>query len=176
VAPLDLVAKGEIIMPRLRTAIHSARDRDVLPQYRPDGNVRMLARRLDLTAPISMRSFIRLLDSLHVVIPPPPVVTPPPQPLPHITVGTDGSGASAVFKIDGTQFNSNATVTVRVVDDALAQRTFTKSSEANGDFHMRQSIPCLSGLGLHISATDGRRDPHDLTGVAWSNTVDVSCP
>lgn len=58
-------------MPRLRTAIHSARDRGVLPQYNPDGNVRELCRRLDLSAPISTRSLIQLLDSLHIVGPHP---------------------------------------------------------------------------------------------------------
>jgi hypothetical protein len=138
----------------------------------------MLARRLDLLAPIRMRSFIGMLDSLHIVVKHPdrPVEPPQPQPPPHITVRTEGSGTSAIFIIDGTQFNPGVTVTVRVVDDALAQRNFTKSSESDGEFHMRQSIPCISGLGLHISATDSRRDPHDFTGVTWSNTVDVSCP
>lgn len=165
-------------MPRLRTAIHSARDRGVLPQYRADGNVRQLTRRLDMLAPISTRHLIVFLDSLHIVEEPqnPPVGPTPVTPEPAITVATEGSGDSAVFVIDGVRFVADATVTVRVVDDALAQRSFQQTSDSEGELHMRQHIPCLSGLPLHVSATDSRPDSNDLTGVLWSNTVTLSCP
>lgn len=165
-------------MPKLRMAIHSARDRGVLPQYRPDGNVRQLVRRLDMLAPISTRRLIALLDSLHIEGEPQnPPDHPIPVPLaPEITVRTEGSGDSAVFIIDGVRFSSNTTVTVRVVDDALAQRNFQKTSDSGGELHMRQGFTCISGLALHISATDGRPDRNDLTGVLWSNTVTLSCP
>ncbi|GGY50822.1 hypothetical protein [Streptomyces omiyaensis] len=168
-------------MPRLRTAIHSARDRGVLPQYRPDGNVRQLVRRLDMLAPISTRHLIALLDGLHIVVAPQPSPAPPPpepqvSPRPEITVRVEGAGGAAVFVVDGVRFARNATVIVRVVDDALAQRAFQLPSDGGGVLRMRQSIPCVSGLALHFSATDGRRDRNDLTGVLWSNTVTHSCP
>lgn len=163
-------------MPRLRTAIHSARDRGVLPQYRPDGNVRELVRRLNMLAPISTRHLIVFLDSLHVEPRGPDVDPPPASTRPEITVRTGGAGDSAVFLIDGVRFARGATVTVRVVDDALAQRNFHQTSNSGGELHMRQSISCISGLALHISATDSRPDPNDLTGVLWSNTVTLSCP
>jgi hypothetical protein len=165
-------------MPRLRTAIHSARDRGVLPQFRPDGNVRELVRRLDMLAPISTRHLIAFLDSLHIAGEPeePPVELPPAATRPEITVRTEGVGDSTVCLIDGVRFTGGATVTVRVVDDALTQRNFQQSSTSGGELHMRQNIPCISGLTLHISATDSRPDQSDLTGVLWSNTVTLSCP
>ncbi|MFF9914175.1 hypothetical protein [Streptomyces sp. NPDC013457] len=138
--------------------------------------MRQLVRRLDMLAPISTRHLVMFLDSLHVVGEPenrPDGVRPEP---PAIRVETEGSGDSAVFLIDGTRFAANATVTVRVVDDNLAQRNFQQTADSAGEMHMRQSIPCLSGLPLHISATDSRPDRNDLTGVLWSNTVTLPCP
>ncbi|MEV5491752.1 hypothetical protein AB0L47_27855 [Streptomyces bobili] len=138
--------------------------------------MRELVRRLDMLAPISTRQLIAFLDSLHIVGEPqfPPVKPPPPPtPRPQVTVRTEGAGDSAVFLIDGVRFVGNATV--RVVDDALAERTFQQTSDSEGELHMRQSIPCLSGLPLHVSATDSRADP-DPTGVLWSNIVTLSCP
>ncbi|WP_189232871.1 hypothetical protein [Streptomyces flaveolus] len=131
-----------------------------------------------MLAPISTRQLIALLDSLHIVGEPQhPPVEPPPPPItkPQITVRTEGAGDSAVFLIDGVRFVGDTTVTVRVVDDALSQRTFQQTSDSGGELHMRQSIPCLSGLPLHISATDSRPD-RDPTGVLWSNTVTLPCP
>ncbi len=163
-------------MSRLRMAIHSARDRGVLPQYRPDGNVRELVRRLDMLAPISTRHIISFLNGLHIEPRNQPAEPAPALGTPEITVRTEGAGDSAVFVIDGVRFISGTTVTVRVVDDALAQRNFQQTSDAQGELHMRQSISCTSGLALHISATDSRPDQSDITGVLWSNTVTLPCP
>ncbi len=170
-------------MPGLRSAIHSARDRGVLPQFRPDGNARMMTRDLGLTAPISVRSLIKLLDSLHFDHPRPPE-EPQPQPLtkPEIMVRSEGSGGSAVFTVQGKgfQFQSNPTrdVRVRVVDDQLQETSFHQSADSDGNLVARQPIPCISGLTLHFTATDGRTVPSsvDHTGVLWSNTVNISCP
>jgi hypothetical protein len=152
----------------LRAAIDSARQRGVLPAFSP-GSIRDLAHKLGLPDPVSIRNLIRTLDSLR-----------PPEPTkPQITVRSEGVGGAAVFIIEGVGFKPNApsrTVTVRVVDDALATRNFQQSVDANGRLVMRQSIACISGLGLHFSATDSRPDPSDLTGVMWSNTVNISCP
>ena len=34
----------------------------------------------------------------------------------------------------------------------------------------------ISGETMHFSATDGRLDPHDLTGFLWSNTLAIPVP
>ena len=94
-----------------------ARDRGVLPQFRPDGNVRMMTRALGLTAPISVSALIRLLDSLHFDRRPveEPSPTPMPPTPPQITVRSEGSGATAVFVVEGNGFQSGHDVRVRVV-------------------------------------------------------------
>ncbi|MFD6275379.1 hypothetical protein ACFWFI_07375 [Streptomyces sp. NPDC060209] len=164
-------------MPELRSAVHSARDRGVLPQFRPDGNIRMMARALDLTAPISVRSLIRLLDSLHFDRPPVDGASAPAPP-PHISVGSAGSGSGAVFTVQGTGFVGGHDVRVRVVDDQLTQTNFNRSADSGGNLTAEQPIPCISGLMLHFSATDGRTVPPavDMTGFLWSNTFDIRCP
>ncbi|ALC19559.1 hypothetical protein SPRI_1253 [Streptomyces pristinaespiralis] len=166
-------------MPQLRSAVHSARDRGVLPQFRPDGNIRMMARALDLTAPISVRSLIRLLDSLHFDTPSEgPVVTVPHTANPQIRVSREGSGGGAVFTVEGTGFEAGSNVRVRVVDDQLQETNFGGSADSQGNLTARQAIPCISGLRLHFTATDGRTVPAtvDLTGFLWSNTFDIDCP
>ncbi|MGH9276623.1 MAG: hypothetical protein ACRD12_00715 [Acidimicrobiales bacterium] len=113
---------------------------------------------------------------LHAPAPPPP----PPEPAlapPTLTVHSEGSGHAAVFTFDGSGFGPFKTVTLRVVDDAYASRTFQASSDRDGKLlPHRQSIPCISGLTLHFSAADSRPSRSDLTGVVWSNTVTMSCP
>lgn len=99
-----------------------------------------------------------------------------PPPKPSISVSTEGSGATSVFVVTGSGFLPNHLVHVRVVDDALTTLFFQQSSDGNGQFKLRQSIPCSSGLALHFSANDERADSHDLTGTLWSNTVTTSCP
>lgn len=169
-------------MPGLRSAIHSAHDRGVLPQFRPDGNVRMMTRALGLLAPISIRSLIELLDSLHFVAPqpvePPEPVTVPPK-RPQITsVRSEGSGGDAVFTVEGKEFQPGHDVRVRVVDDQLQEINFHQSADSEGKLTARQPIPCISGLTLHFTATDGRSVPPsvDQTGFLWSNTFNISCP
>jgi hypothetical protein len=80
--------------------------------------------------------------------------------------------SSGAFSISGQGFLANKSISVRVVDDALASRTFTQSSDANGRFTLSQQIPCNAGLVLHFSATDGRlNNGQEL----WSNIVDTTC-
>ncbi len=100
----------------------------------------------------------------------------PPPTKPSISVSSTGVGAGAVFTITGSGFVPNSTVTIRVVDESLNQRSFSQSAAANGDLNARISLPCTSGGTLHFSATDGRPDPTDLTGVLWSNRFDSPCP
>jgi hypothetical protein len=104
--------------------------------------------------------------------------TPPPPPpvKPTISVTKSGSGEGSVFVVAGSGFSPNADVRIRVVDDTLAERDFHQSVDGSGKLNSTLGIPCVSGLGLHFSATDGRPDPSDLTGVLFSNTVTTSCP
>lgn len=98
------------------------------------------------------------------------------QTTPRISVTSEGSGQSSTFKIPGTGFNPNSAVTVRVADDQLASQTFQSTSDSTGKFELRQRVSCISGLTLYFSATDGRPNSQDLTGLLWSNTVTLSCP
>jgi hypothetical protein len=106
--------------------------------------------------------------------------TPPQPPVPPakptISVTKSGSGGGSVFVVDGFGFTPNADVRIRAVDDTLAERDFHQSTDGAGRLDARLAIPCISGLPLHFSATDGRPDPSDVTGVLFSNTVTTSCP
>jgi hypothetical protein len=153
-------------MSSLRSAIERARQTGKLGAV-SSGRVRDLARAVGLPAPVSVRDLIGALDRLR---------KPADPPHPHIDVRSEGAGAAATFVVAGTDFRPNHTVTVRVVDDALTTLTFQQSADADGQLVLRQSIPCMSGLRLHFSATDSRPDSADHTGVSWSNTVDTSCP
>jgi hypothetical protein len=112
--------------------------------------------------------------------PPPPPPHPPPVPLPvqkpSISVSSSGSGQGSVFVVSGHGFSPNTNVRIRVVDNALSELDFYRSSDGQGNLSATLGIPCISGLGLHFSATDGRPDQTDLTGFLWSNTVNTSCP
>lgn len=104
-----------------------------------------------------------------------------PLPLPQfvkpvITVSGSGSGLGSVFVVSGSGFSPNSNVRVHVVDDQLNQRDFNQSADGQGKLNGRIGLPCNSGLGLHFSATDGRSDPSDRTGVLFSNTFNTTCP
>jgi hypothetical protein len=111
--------------------------------------------------------------STFTVSGPPP---PPPPVKPTISVTSSGSGQSSVFVVSGSGFTPNQDVRIRVVDDALNERDFHQSADGSGNLNARLAIPCAAGGGLHFSATDGRPDPSDLTGLLWSNTFTTSCP
>ena len=111
--------------------------------------------------------------STFTVSGPPP---PPPPVKPTISVTSSGSGQSSVFVVSGSGFTLNHDVRIRVVDDALNERDFHQSADGSGNLSARLGIPCVAGGGLHFSATDGRPDPSDLTGLLWSNTFTTSCP
>jgi hypothetical protein len=111
-------------------------------------------------------------STFTVSLPPPP----PPQVRPSIAVTSSGSGQGSVFVVTGSGFSPNKDVRIRVVDDVLNERDFHQSADGFGKLNARLGIPCNSGLGLHFSATDGRPDPSDLTGVLWSNTFTMPCP
>ncbi|MEV0009441.1 hypothetical protein [Streptomyces sp. NPDC047973] len=175
-------------MPQLRSAVHSARDRNVLPQFRPDGNIRMMARALDLSAPISVRSLIQLLDSLHLTPSTQPSpgdhrVTPPPPVRPDIDVDSAGSGSGASFTVTGSGFLPDHDVRIRVValvPHEVQVASFNRTTDSAGALPAGnpEAIACVSGTLLHFSATDGRTVPPsvDLTGFLWSDTVHRVCP
>jgi hypothetical protein len=71
---------------------------------------------------------------------------------------------------------ANSTVTIRVVDDMVNTKTYQQSATSDGHLNAHLGISCNSGGSLHFSATDGTADPHDLTGVLWSNTFTTPCP
>ena len=107
--------------------------------------------------------------------PPPPPPPPPPQ-HPVISVASSGTGQQSVFTVTGSGFSPNKDVRIRVVDDALNERDFHQSADGSGKLNARLGMGCNSGGTLHFSATDGRADHSDLTGVLWSNTFNIPCP
>jgi hypothetical protein len=98
--------------------------------------------------------------------PPPPVIPP------TIEVQANGDGS---FVITGSKFTPSATVHIRVVDDALTTIWFDQSADAHGALNYRTGKICRLPGALHISANDGRADPHDHTGTLWSNTATTTC-
>lgn len=109
----------------------------------------------------------------------PHVIPPPPPTPPHISVSSSGSGASAVFTVTGSGFLAQSNVRihiVRVADGQILQSDVNQSSDAQGKLNARIPLPCQTGLLFHFSATDGRANPSDLTGVLFSNTFDITCP
>jgi hypothetical protein len=125
---------------------------------------------------VSLQRLLAFLDRPPSPPPPPPKPIPIPPPKLSISVSTEGSGATSVFVITGSGFLPNHVVHVRVVDDTLSTLFFQQSSDGSGQFKLRQSIQCITGLALHFSANDERSDPHDVTGTLWSNTFTTSCP
>ncbi len=99
----------------------------------------------------------------------------PPTP-PTISVSSTGAGTGSNFAVTGSGFLPNVNVRIRVVDDAFHEHDFNQSTDAQGKLNARFSLPCNSGLTLHFSATDGRANPSDLTGVLFSNTFNLPCP
>jgi hypothetical protein len=107
------------------------------------------------------------------------VVGGPPAPTeqkPTISVSSSGAGGGSAFAVLGSKFSSNHDVRIRVVDDRLAERDFHQSADSSGALNAKFGVPCISGLTLHFSATDGRPNQSDLTGVLWSNTFNIACP
>lgn len=104
----------------------------------------------------------------------PRAAPPPPTPSrPTIVAQSNGDGS---FTISGSDFNRNATVHIRVVDDALATLWFSHTADGNGKFVFPTGRICQRRGAIHFSANDGRSNPQDLTGTLWSNTVTSSCP
>jgi hypothetical protein len=102
------------------------------------------------------------------------VSSPPTKP--EIRVSTKGVGDKSEFIVSGSGFRSNATVTIWVGDGQANQLTFQGTADSTGKLNFRQSIPCSSGSSLYFSASDGRPDRINQTGVLHSNTVTINCP
>lgn len=101
---------------------------------------------------------------------PPPKGNDKTPPLIQVTASNGGT-----FVVEGSGFLANVSITIRVVDDTLAQRVFTSSSDKSGLLNATLKFYCVGGLTLHFSATDGRSNSGDVTGELWSNTVHVTC-
>lgn len=104
-----------------------------------------------------------------------PKATAPVVP-PSIGVTSTGSDLTTVFTVTGTGFTPSSKVDIRVVDDALTTQYYQQTATKTGQLLLQRNIPCIGGLYLHFSATDGRTNPQDATGNLWSNTVTVLCP
>lgn len=164
-------------MPRLRTAIHSAHDRGVLPQYRPDGNVRALCRRLDQLAPISMRRLIHQLDSLMIVNPHPEGGGGAPgggggapgggggTPV-QATVGVEltlTAGAFNTLRVFGSNFVGNEEIAITITSTtkfaAGGQSTAdnsTTTAAVNGGFSVSVGVSCPAGASTtHVAYATG---------------------
>ncbi|RJL31853.1 hypothetical protein D5H75_15430 [Bailinhaonella thermotolerans] len=114
--------------------------------------------------------------------PPPPPPPPQPQPAtrpPRLEVSTTGSGESTVFTLTGSGFLPNAQITVRGVrpgDGQVFEWYWLTSATPSGTLDFPIPLPCVPGLVIHFSATDGRVNATDLTHRLWTNTVPAPCP
>jgi hypothetical protein len=98
----------------------------------------------------------------------------PPKP-PTINVTRLDSGA-APYEVTGSGFQGGANVRIRVVIAIGAEGDFQNTAKPDGSLDAKINPGCVSGAVLHFSATDGRANSADLTGVLWSNTFNVTCP
>ena len=130
---------------------------------------------------LSNNGFVSLRKELGSVtvspLPQPTTPPPPPPPLPvkpFIEVKSNGDGS---FEVSGSKFLPNATVHLRVVDEALITIWFDQTSTPEGKLENLQTGKICQNPGkLFFSANDGRSDPQDFTGTLWSNTVTKTCP
>jgi hypothetical protein len=120
---------------------------------------------------VRLSDLVRRLAALEQQVKPAPSPTKP-----TIRVSSQGSGSGSVFTVTGSGFSANKTVTIRVRDDRATGFDFQQTSAQDGSLNARSSVSCTTGATLHFSATDGRSDPGDLTGVLWSNTFNINCP
>ena len=75
--------------------------------------------------------------------------------------------------VTGHGFLPRHGVTIRAIDPDETANYFQYSTDVSGD--LIAALPTSIPHGtLHISATDGRPDPTDETGVRWSNTSIVT--
>ncbi len=102
--------------------------------------------------------------------------TPPGPGKPNISASFD---KYKVLTITGSGFLPSQPVQVRLVRDADAtSNTGTIESGADGSISTTEPSYLLppSGEYVDLSATDGRADKSDATGVLWSNTVRLTVP
>jgi hypothetical protein len=74
-----------------------------------------------------------------------------------------------IFDLD-----QGATTEFAVTDGFLDY--WTTNASSTGTINQSLTIPCVPGVQISFSATDGRPNPNDWTGKLWSNTVTCSCP
>jgi hypothetical protein len=94
------------------------------------------------------------------------------------TVNCSTSGAD-VFTISGSGFMANSQVTIKGANILYGQVNnvyWTTSASSTGTINQSLTIPCVPGVQINFSATDGRSNPNDWTGKLWSNPVTCSCP
>lgn len=108
--------------------------------------------------------------------PPPPAQTPPTI----NGVTTTGNGENTVFHIRGSDFDRKAKeVTikgVRIDADGVRNVYWTTKVRNDGTLAVGIPLPCIPGIEISFSATDGRENRQDWTHKLWSNTVPAKCP
>ena len=90
-----------------------------------------------------------------------------------ITVVASGSGTSAKFNVKGAGFNAGAMISIFVADAGLNRRVFTQSDDTAGNVNANVSLPCVSGLSLNWSASDGTVEGGKQV---FSNAFTLPCP
>jgi hypothetical protein len=129
-----------------------------------------------------------LTKQIQFVQPAPAPVPPPAATTPTITATFNGSNGVGTYEVKGSGFEpnrpaSNQGVLIRFVDATSLQTLHSEyvASSASGTFDDPVKLD-LSGLQVNaakqaivaISATDGRANPSDATGLLWSNTVRIT--
>jgi hypothetical protein len=101
--------------------------------------------------------------------------------IPRITVSSQGAGK---FQVKGSGFLESHDVTIRAVNPAIPGTSigFPQAgdppikSDGSGTIDHTVTIAGLPAAvtKLNFSANDGRKNPKDVTGTLWSNTVSVN--
>ena len=177
-------------MASLKSSIRNARNRGVLPAFKP-GDIGDLAHKLGLANPVSTVHLIRTLDGLRPT-PVAPVLT-------GYDVGTltlSGGGflakhpvrvriamlGSSVLNGDGNAVPDTRDGSLGVMSldggklTAVVDPKTTLSTLPLQDLGGNFVTGVTSGEVMHISATDGREDLTDQTHVLWSNTLHIRAP
>jgi hypothetical protein len=89
----------------------------------------------------------------------------------EIIVSSEGEGLTTVFTVTGTGFTPNSLDIIKITAPDLAQVQWQETAQADGEFVSRQSVPCMTGLSLTVTAFE---DTNPLGTTA--NAVMTSCP
>ena len=115
---------------------------------------------------------------------------PPPAPLPKLPkIGVGffriANGDVGWYRINGSGYLADRRIRIRAVNitpgsdrqnGTPPNANFYTTSAKDGKFSLLVSFPTARNQLLNFTATDGRTSKSDLTGILWSNSIQVRTP